>query len=143
MPESPLRLIEKCAEYIPQDRFAEVPLGLRGIYVLYDCPDKDKQERNVVYVGMACAGRRGGIRSRLRGHRNSRRKGSRWTHFSIFKVWDNIRDEEVAELEGLFRHIYRDDSRANSLNIHRGFEKLRKIRQNCLKDWDSQPGNKE
>jgi len=29
----------------------------------------------------------------------------------------HIRDEEVAELEGLFRHIYRRDGQANRLNI--------------------------
>jgi hypothetical protein len=135
MPQSPLRLIEKCAEYVPQAEYTDVPSGLRGIYVLYDCRDNEKKHYDVVYVGMACAGRRGGIRSRLRRHRNSKRKGPRWTHFSLFKVWDNIRDEEVAELEGLFRHIYRDDSRANKLNIQRGFKKLREIRENSLTKW--------
>ncbi len=47
----------------------------------------------------------------------------------------NIRDEEVAELEGLFRHIYRRDSVANALNIQRGFKKARRVRVNDLAAW--------
>jgi hypothetical protein len=35
----------------------------------------------------------------------------------VFEVWDNVRDEEVVELEGLFRHNYRRDTRAGRLNI--------------------------
>jgi hypothetical protein len=35
----------------------------------------------------------------------------------VFEVWDNVRDEEVVELEGLFRHIYPRDTRADRLNI--------------------------
>jgi len=53
----------------------------------------------------------------------------------VFEVWDNIRDEEVAELEGLFRHIYRRDSAANRLNIQRGFKKARSVRQDDLGKW--------
>jgi hypothetical protein len=53
----------------------------------------------------------------------------------LFEVWDNIRDEEVAEPEGLFRHIYRKDSAANRLNIERGFKKARSVRQNDLGKW--------
>ena len=60
---------------------------------------------DVVYVGMATQG----IRGRLESH--VKRKGDLWTHFSAFEVWDNIRDEEIVELEGLFRHLYRKDSR--------------------------------
>jgi hypothetical protein len=79
--------------------------------------------------GMAVAGRRGGIRGRLTSHVKSKRKGKRWTHFSAFEVWDNIRQEEVAELEGLFRHIYRKDPDANRLNIQRGFKKARQLEE--------------
>ncbi|GAF97179.1 unnamed protein product, partial [marine sediment metagenome] len=32
-----------------------------------------------------------------------------WTHFSIFEVWENITENEIKELEGLFRQIYRKD----------------------------------
>ena len=136
MPQSPLRLIRKCAEYLPQERFVELPRGLRGIYVLYQrrSGDRKKAERyDVVYIGMAWAGRRGGIRGRLRSHRRS--KGRLWSHFSVFDVWDNIRDEEVAELEGLFRHIYRRDAQANRLNVARGFKTLRKLRNNRISSW--------
>jgi hypothetical protein len=81
---------------------------------------------------MASAGRRGGIRGRLWNHHQ--KKGALWTHFSLFEVWDNIRDEEIQELEGLFRHIYRRDTRANRLNVQRGFKKLRRTQ---LSDFDA------
>jgi len=133
MPQSLLRLIEKCAEYKPQVDVKKLPRGLRGIYVLYRRIGNSRIQYGVIYVGMAKAGRRGGIRSRLISH--AKRKGRQWTHFSVFKVWDNIRDDEIAELEGLFRHIYRYDPQANSLNIQRGFRKLRKLRRNNLRTW--------
>src|SRR5438445_14351 len=136
MPQSLLRLIRKCAEYIPQDRLLELPRGLRGIYVLYHrtlSRGRKPVHYDVAYVGMAWAGRRGGIRSRLRSHRRTKRH--LWTHFSVFEVWDNIRDEEVAELEGLFRHIYRRDAQANRLNVARGFRALRKLRNNRIAKW--------
>ena len=110
-----------------------MPGGLRGFYVLYKRRKNRRSgfvHQNVVYVGMA---NRGGIRARLRSHRRS--KKGLWTHFSVFEVWDNIRDDEIVELEGLFRHIYRDDSKANSLNAARGFNPLRRIRKNTVKVW--------
>ena len=64
------------------------------------------------------------------------RKGHLWTHFSICEVWDNIREEEIRELEGIFRHIYRLDTRANRLNKQKAFKKLKKIQDNNLKNWD-------
>lgn len=85
---------------------------------------RGKDKYDVLYVGMAKAGRGSGIRGRLNSH--FKKKGNLWTHFSIFEVWDNIRDEEVTELEGLFRHIYRRDTKANILNVQRGFKNLRK-----------------
>lgn len=40
---------------------------------------------------------------------------------SSFEVWDNVRDDEVAELEGLFGHLYRPDSAATaSLGMNPG-----------------------
>ena len=133
MGQSLLRLVEICAEFIDKNRIGDVPKGLRGIYVLYD-HDDGAEKYNVVYVGMATLGK-GGVRDRLSSHFRSKRKGSRWTHFSLFKVWDNIRDDEVAELEGLFRHIYRKDAEANSLNVQRGYRKLKSLRDNQLKKW--------
>lgn len=134
MPQSELRLIKRCAEFIPKDRIKSLPRRRRGIYVLYQHRRKDgKDKYDVVYVGMAGTGRRGGIRGRLWAH--FKKKGDLWTHFSAFEVWDNIRDDEIAELEGLFRHIYRRDTRANTLNIQRGFKKVRRTRNNDLGEW--------
>ena len=42
--------------------------------------------------------------------------------FSIFEIWDNIREDEIKELEGLFREIYKKDSSANKLNKQKGFK---------------------
>jgi hypothetical protein len=108
--------------------------------VLYRKQGNGSPEKfRVVYVGMAAAGRRGGIRGRLLRHAKSRRKASLWTHFSAFEVWDNIRDEEVAELEGLLRHIYRKDPEANKLNIQKGFKKVRRVQQNDFARWKPPP----
>ena len=132
MEQSPLRLIKRCSEYIPLDEINLIPRGLRGIYVLYSYRPK-LRTYDVVYVGMTLGGK-GGIRGRLKGHR--RRKVGLWTHCSIFDVWDNIREDEIIELEGLFRHIYRYDSRANKLNKQRGFKKLKLIRDSKFWEWD-------
>ena len=132
MQQSPLRLVKRCIEYLPIDRILEVPKGVRGIYVLYQY--KPRQSKyDVVYVGMTTAGEGGGVRGRLRSHK--RRKPGLWTHCSIFEAWDNIRDDEIVELEGLFRHIYHHDSRANSLNIQRGFKKLAQVKDENLENW--------
>lgn len=136
MPQSELRLVKRSAEYIEKERATELPRRLRGIYVLYRQDRKASSKRySVVYVGMAAAGRRGGLRARLLAHRRSKRKAALWTHFSAFEVWDNIRDDEVAELEGLLRHVYRYDPEANKLNLQKGFKKARRVRQNNLKLW--------
>ncbi|KAA1258944.1 hypothetical protein LF1_14680 [Rubripirellula obstinata] len=125
MEQSPLRLIKRCAEYIPIEDINTIRIGLRGIYVLYD-------DNEVVYVGMTTGGR-GGIRARLKRHRA--KKADLWTHCSIFEVWDNIRDEEIVELEGLFRHIYRHDSVANKLNAQRGFKLMKSVTNSDIADW--------
>jgi hypothetical protein len=102
--------------------------NLRGICVWYQIGKTLRKSglphQNVQYVGMATAGTRRGVRGRLISHRQSKRKGDLWTHFSVFQVWDNIRDDEVAEPEGFFRHIYRRNLHANRLNIQRGFNGL-------------------
>src|SRR5258705_4516087 len=135
MPQSPLRLIHRCAEYKPQAEAWDLPRGLRGIYVLYKRRSKSRVIHfDVVYVGMAWAGRKGNIRGRLKQH--AKRKVDLWTHFSVFEVWDNIRDDEIRELEGLFRHIYKRDSGANRLNIARVFQALANVRKNRVADWD-------
>jgi len=126
MPQSPLRLIKRRIEYVEEDQARRIPPGLRGIYVLYRNSNHSGARRtahfDVVYVGMAA---KGGIRARLRSHRRTKR--GHWTHFSVFEVWDNVRDDEIRELEGLFRHVYRFDSQASPLNAARGFKAIRKV----------------
>ncbi len=135
MTHSSLRLIRQCVEYVPIARASEVKRGLRGIYVLYRYrrPRRPgaKGRFNVVYIGMA---RTGGIRSRLRRH--TRSKTALWTHFSVFEAWPNIRDEEVSELEGLFRHLYRYDATANKLNKQRGFKPIRLVRRRDVSELE-------
>ena len=124
MRESPLRLIKQFAEFRTMAEVKLVPRGRRGLYVLYQWSESDgKEHYDVVYVGMATKG----IRGRLESHVKSPKKAVHWTHFSAFEVWDNIRDEEIRELEGLFRHIYKFDSQASPLNAARGFKAIRAI----------------
>jgi hypothetical protein len=84
---------------------------------------------------MAAAGNRGGLYFRLMSHKRSKRKKKYWTHFSVYEVWENIRDDEIVELEGLFRHIYRKDSTSSALNIQREYKKVKQVKQNDLKKW--------
>lgn len=130
MAESAMRLIKRIAEFQPVETVNLVPSKRRGIYVLYRRRKRGGQEYfNVVYVGMATSGMQG----RLKSHR--RKKNGLWTHFSIFEVWDNIRDEEIVELEGLFRFFYRKDKKANVLNVQKNFKKAKLVRQNDLRLW--------
>lgn len=132
MPQSPLRLIKHCAEFLAPDRIREIPYGVRGIYVLYRFRSRS-EAYDVVYVGLAGLGNRSGIRGRLQKHR--RTKSGLWTHFSAYEVWDNVSGEEVRELEGLFRHIYRKDSKANALNLQKSFKLIRKVRTDDPRSW--------
>jgi hypothetical protein len=130
MAESVLRLVKRSAEFLGIDEVPNVPRRRRGLYVLYKRRRKSGKEHfDVVYVGMA----RTGIRARLVSHAKSKR--NEWTHFSAFEVWDNVRDEEIVELEGLFRHLYRRDSKANGLNKQKRFQKVFKVRQDDLGSW--------
>lgn len=129
MPLSPLRLIKRCALYERQDDLDAVPAHTRGIYVLFWHRPRTGAY-DVVYVGLS-GGPHTGIRGRLRSHR--RKRANEWSHFSIFEVWDNVRPEEVAELESLFRNIYSRDSRANRLNVQKGSKKLRGITRRLSK----------
>ena len=143
MPIAPLRLVRRCVEFAPKDELGLVPRGTRGIYVLYRrrrVPRGAGNQPNrfdVVYIGLA-AGARGGIRSRLASHR--RNKGDEWTHFSVYEVWDNVRQDEIAELEGLFRHIYRFDLHANKLNVARSYKKLTMVRRATTREPDWMDG---
>lgn len=100
---------------------------MRGIYVLYKQRPTSRRF-DVVYVGMAADG---SIRGRSRSHRT--KKKDLWTHCSVFEVWDNITSAQVKELEGIFRHIYRRDSRAAELNIQRSFGRMKKLPQIFLR----------
>jgi len=124
MPVSELRLIKNCMEFLPTVEVDNIPPYTRGIYVLFRYRHKSNRYE-VVYIGMV-GGINAGIRTRLRSHR--RKKKGLWAHFSVFEVWDNIREDEILELEGLFRHIYRKDTKANRLNKQKAFKKLTKVR---------------
>jgi len=133
MPGRELRLIKRWQPFVRQEDVLCVPGGLRGIYVLYRYRRRTGAY-NVVYVGMA-RGQKTGIRSRLKLHR--RKKKALWTHFSVFEVWDNIREDEVIELEGLFRQIYGRDQRASQLNKQRSFKKLKRVPRILTSDEDA------
>ncbi len=128
---SELRLIKNVFEYQPKENIYLVPIKTRGIYALYQ-EHEDGRAYDLVYVGMA-RGRESGIRGRLSKH--LKRKRNLWSHFSVYEVWDNIREDEVEELEGLFRHLFKYDSKANSLNIQKGYKKLVRIRKETEKQW--------
>ena len=123
---SEMRLIESALEYRDKEELNEIPLGMRGIYCLYK---KRASNYNLVYVGMSNRS----IRGRLRQHREH--KGGLWSHFSYFQVFDNIPNYEVTELEGLFRHLYQFNSKANTLNkqlAHRPLGRVRRTTETLL-----------
>jgi len=134
MPVSEMKWIKRCAELKTKKEVEDIPNYTRGIYALLRYRPKLKTY-DVVYIGMSGIGRTSGIKSRIRSHLNTKR--NLWTHFSIFEVWDNIQNEEVKELEGLFRHIYRRDTRANRFNVQGSFAKLKRVRINNFNDWNS------
>ena len=115
MTQSPLRLIHGRIEFLPQSEINQLPKGIRGIYVLFD-GDAEQKLFDVKYVGMSTTS----VRGRLKRHRA--KKWKLWTHCTVFQVWDNIRNEEITELEGILRHIYRRDQVANQLNEMRSFK---------------------
>lgn len=129
---SELRLIKRALEYVPKENINLVPYGTRGIYALYQ-KALNGENYDLVYIGMA-RGLKMGIRKRLRSHKKN--KPNLWSHFSMFEVWDNITEEEVEELEGLFRHLFKKDSKANSLNKQKAYKKLERVRKSTLKDWN-------
>jgi hypothetical protein len=110
MPESILHFIRRSAEYLEKKDVDRLKHGLLGVYVLYQEVQDSKVRYDVRYIGMST----GGMRSRLRSHRRSKRKSDEWTHFSVFEVWDSVTNREIQELEGLARHIYRRDPTAST-----------------------------
>lgn len=130
MPSSIHRTIKNSFEFLPVENISKVPNKVRGIYVLYK--SLGEKEMNVVYVGMA-RGEASGMAGRLKRHKKN--KPNLWSHFSVFEVWDNISAQEVEELEGLFRHIYRYDTEANSLNAQGSHKPLDAIRRKSAAEW--------
>lgn len=140
MPQAPLKLIKRCHEWITQAEIGNLEPGIRGLYVLFrrrKSRRKPAPNFNVVYVGLAGLGANSSIRGRLKSHR--KKKGGLWTHCSLFEVHDNITPDELRELEGLFRHIYRHDAKANRLNRQRGFKRLRAVRTKLFRTKPADP----
>ncbi len=124
------RLVVRLAEYIPKDHADLLLRGTRGIYALFRHRGGGKVY-DVVYVGLSNTG----IRARLRAHRRHRKKARLWTHFSVFEVHPDATGEQISELEGLFRHIYRRDTRANRLNKQKTHGPLKVLRIQDLRTW--------
>ena len=139
MPVAELRLIKHHAEFLPQSEVYRIPKLSRGIYVLYKYRRKTGMY-DVVYIGMAGGEIKAGIAGRLRSH--VRRKKDKWTHFSAYEVWDNVRPDEIRELEGILRHIFRKDTRANTLAIQKRFIKLRHVEKQTIKESWLKPKKK-
>jgi hypothetical protein len=150
MPVSKLRWIKQCIEFCPQKEAEDIPHKIRGLYVLYNAPDMpdnkpDKQGRHkrydVAYVGIAFGEKVGGVHGRIKKHLSSERKRGKWTHFSVFKVWENVRGDELRELEGLLRHLYRKHPGTNSLAKAKSYQRLKnkEVRVNDLKQLGNAP----
>ena len=127
--KSHLKIIKSALEYRCIDELIIVPKNLRGIYALYQ---KEGKNYNLVYIGMSGKESTGRIKARLIKHKKNKTK--KWTHFSYYEVWDNINDQEIRELEGLFRQLYRFDSRANMFNKQQTHKPLSKVRRETEKE---------
>jgi len=114
---SPLRLVKWCTQWQAKKDLAKVPIGVRGVYSLHD---KKSQHYDVVYVGMSAS---------IAGER------ARNGLFSMFVVWENIREEEIRELEALLRETYRKDSTANRLAKQKGSKRMREVRKQSPAKW--------
>jgi hypothetical protein len=122
------------AEFVEKKYWQNVPDNTRGIYALLKEQGKDRFD--VVYVGKSGRSKTAGVYSRLESHLKS--KQFKWTHFTIFEVHDNLTDQDITELEGLFRHMYRKDSQANKHNTqlrHKPFESPKvRVSRNRLRE---------
>lgn len=127
--KSHLKIIKASLEYRHIDELKIVPKNIRGIYALYQ---KEGKFYNLVYIGMSGKGANGRLKARLKKHKENKNKN--WTHFSYYEVWDNINDQEILELEGLFRQLYRYDSRANTFNKQQSHKPLNKVRRETEKE---------
>jgi hypothetical protein len=123
-----MRFIKSALEYRSIDDIRNIPLGLRGIYALYK---KRGVAFDVVYIGMSGKNSSGSIKARILSHGRSIKKD--WTHFSYYEMWDNVTDREIREIEGMFRQIYRFDSRANMHNTQLTHNPLIRLRRQTEK----------
>ncbi len=132
MPYANCKFIKRIAEFRPEEEREQIPNNTRGIYVLLL---KAKDNFDVVYIGKT-GGNVIGMYGRLQHH--SKSKHGKWTHFTLFEVHDNITSDEIRELEGLIRHIYRKDSGANKLNVQLCYKPFQspKVLKNSLVKWD-------
>jgi hypothetical protein len=73
---------------------------------------------------------RSSVGRRLARHKNDIAKS--WSHFSVFEVNANVSEREIKELEGLFREVYRKDTKFNQLG---GYDRLQRVRNDDLKSW--------
>jgi hypothetical protein len=121
----PLKIIKQFVEFEPRQRVTAVPNHRRGLYVLYN--HVGGKHYDVVYVGKGLDG----IKVRLNSHKSGTKQ---WTHFSAFEVQDAITDDDIKELEGLFRHVYRRDRNAAKSNKQRSFGRLLRVHKE-LEDW--------
>ena len=126
MPASQTKLIKRCAQWIPKAESRRIPPATRGIYALLQ-NRRGTKKYDVVYIGMTS---RSSVGRRLARHKNDKKKI--WSHFSIFEVWDRISEEELKELEGLFRELYSRDTRAIPFNKQRRYKKLQSVN---LEEW--------
>src|ERR1035437_3221222 len=108
---SELMLIKQCAEFLERDQIAHVPRKTRGIYALLkkQRPRGGRRRFDVVYIGMSTTN----VLGRLKAHNRNLKKAGLWSHFSVYSVGGEITNDEIRYLEGLIRHIFRKDSRAN------------------------------
>jgi hypothetical protein len=133
MAEARLHFIKQCIERreFKEQEVEKIPSKTRGIYVLLH--QKEPDVYDVMYIGMTAAG----VHGRLQSHLKSGTKTKFCSHFSMFEVHDNVPEEEIEELEGILRHIFRKDSHANQLAHQRGYGPLREVRRRDWGQWVS------
>jgi hypothetical protein len=128
--QSHLRLIKRCRLYERRGDFRGIPPITRGVYVLYRERVPNRKTRRpiyeVSYIGVAGVAKEAttGMAGRLKNHA---KKKAGWTHYSIFEVHDNVRGEEIRELEGLLLRIFRHDPRVALSNKQLGGKVFKKL----------------
>jgi hypothetical protein len=127
MPISLNSFIKRSAEFCEKSEIKRIPSHTRGIYALYN---KKGGRYEVAYVGMA-GGPRAGIKSRIYAHAS--KKQGEWSHFSVFEVHDNLNAQQVRDLEGLVRHIFRRHPKAMPLCKAKGYKYLSKVKRPLTK----------